>query len=75
MNISHRALMCLGYIVKVTVKDGRSTMGRHRPCDIRELFRANAIMRCGRERVGGRIRNTYWPTQEGHEHLVQEWSK
>lgn len=72
MKLSTRATLCLGYIVKQTYHHGRSLMGHHRPCDIRELLKKNAIMRAGIEVVEGRRRETYQPTQEGHEHLRKE---
>lgn len=68
MNLTHRARMCLGWIVKVTARHGVSTMGNHRPCDIRELLRQGAIIRAGRVTIEGKRRQTYWPTQAGHQY-------
>lgn len=75
MSLTHRALLCLGWIVKVSDNHGHSTMGNHRPCDIRALFREGAIERVTRVRVEGRIRNTYRPTKKGLKQFISEWER
>ena len=69
MILTSRAMSCLGWICKVTWKHGWSTMGNHRPCDIRELLRKEAIIPAGSVVVEGKRRKTYWPTQAGHQHF------
>ncbi len=68
----HRSMCCLGWIVKVTAKRGWSTMGEHRPADIRTLLRKGWIMPAGTKVIEGKRRKMYQPTQEGHGRFC-EW--
>lgn len=69
------ALYCLGWIVKCTFKLGSSTMGSHKPANIRWLLSRDYIMPAGQVRIGKRRRQTYQPTQQGHAAFCEQWDQ